>query len=178
VKREILQAKIATMSDAEALADLVNAAYRGAGGRHGWTHEAELISGTRAKASDVAALISDNSTTILIRRRDNPPALVGCVAIEMNGRNDCAISMLAVDPEHQVGGLGRVLLADAERFAADKGATFAKITVVEQRESLLAWYERRGYQRTGAYEAFPYDDDSVGTPLREDLQFVVLKKAL
>ena len=70
------------------------------------------------------------------------------------------------------------LLTDAEQFAAGKGATTAKITVVQQRESLIAWYERRGYRRTGTVEAFPYGDDSVGTPLRDDLHFVILEKAL
>jgi hypothetical protein len=54
----------------------------------------------------------------------------------------------------------------------------AKITVVQQREPLIGWYERRGYRRTGALEAFPYGDESVGTPLRDDLRFVVLEKAL
>jgi hypothetical protein len=67
---------------------------------------------------------------------------------------------------------------DAEQFAADKGATVAKMTVVQQRTSLIAWYERRGYRRTGAFEAFPYGDDSVGTPRRDDLRFVILEKTL
>lgn len=173
-----MRSKVATMADAGALADLVNAAYRGIGGRCGWTHEAELISGERAKASDVAAVIGDNLTAVLMRRHDNPPALVGCVAVEMNDASTCTISMLAVAPEFQTAALGRALLEDAERFAADKGATVAKITVVQQRDALLAWYERRGYRRTGSLEAFPYGDDSVGTPLRDDLRFVVLKKIL
>jgi hypothetical protein len=95
----------------------------------------------------------------------------------MNEANSCTVSMLAVAPGHQAAGLGRALLADAERFAANRTATVARMTVVQQRESLIAWYERRGYRRTG-YEAFPYGDDSVGTPLREDLQFVVLEKTL
>jgi hypothetical protein len=34
------------------------------------------------------------------------------------------------------------------------------------------------HRRTGFYEAFPYGDASVGTPLRGDLQFVVLEKDL
>ena len=37
---------------------------------------------------------------------------------------------------------------------------------------------RRGYRRTGANDAFPYGDDSVGRPLRTDLRFVVLEKPL
>jgi len=94
----------------------------------------------------------------------------------MDGAGKCTISMLAVAPEFQTAALGRALLKDAEQLAADKGTTVAKITVVQQRESLLAWYERRGYRRTGSHEAFPYGDASVGTPLRDDLQFVILEK--
>jgi ribosomal protein S18 acetylase RimI-like enzyme len=56
----------------------------------------------------------------------------------MNGASRCTISMLAVAPELQAAGLGRDLLADAEQFAADRGVTSAKITVVEQRETLIA----------------------------------------
>jgi len=173
-----MQSEIATVIDATPLADLVNAAYRGTGGHYGWTHEVELIAGNRASTSDVATLIGGSSTTVLIRRGDKPPALVGCVAIEMNSADHCTVSMLAIAPDHQAAGLGRALLADAEQFAANKGATIAKITVVQQRETLIAWYERRGYRRTGALEAFPYGDDSVGTPLRDDLRFVVLEKTL
>lgn len=173
-----MQLDIATLTDAEPLADLVNSAYRGIGGRRGWTHEAELISGGRASSSDVAAMISHGSTTVLVRRGDNSTALLGCVAVEVDGANKCTISMLAIAPELQAAGLGRALLADAEHFAADKGATIAKITVVQQREALIAWYERRGYRRTGSHEAFPYGDESVGIPLRADLTFVVLEKIL
>ena len=173
-----MQSEMATVADAKPLSDLVNAAYRGSGGRQGWTHEAELISGERAKSSDVAAMINDSSTTVLVRRADNPPALLGCVAVEMSGLSSCTISMLAVAPGLQAAGLGRSLLADAEQLATDKGATIAKITVVQQREALIAWYERRGYRRTGSHEAFPYGDDSVGIPLRADLRFVVLEKML
>lgn len=173
-----MPSEVATVIDATPLADLVNAAYRGAGGRRGWTDEAELIAGDRASSKDIAAMIGDSSTIVLVRRSDKPRALLGCVALERNSADHCTISMLAVAPELQAVGLGRALLADAEQFAADKGVTVAKITVVQQRESLIAWYERHGYRRTGSHEAFPYGDDSVGTPLRDDLQFVVLEKIL
>jgi hypothetical protein len=36
----------------------------------------------------------------------------------------------------------------------------------------------RGYRRAGKHEASPHGDDSEGTPLPDDLQFVVLEKAL
>ena len=173
-----MQTEVATARDAGLVANLVNAAYRGAGGRLGWTHEAELIAGDRTSATVVAGMLGDDATTVLIRRDDKSRKLLGCIAVEMNGTDQCTISMLAVDPDTQRGRLGRALLEDAERFGASKGAKIATMTVVRQRDSLIAWYERRGYRRTGALEAFPYGDDSVGQPRREDLSFVVLEKAL
>jgi ribosomal protein S18 acetylase RimI-like enzyme len=86
--------------------------------------------------------------------------------------------MLAVNPASQRGGTGQAMLEGAERFAAGRGTRVAAMTVIQQRETLIAWYERRGYNRTGEIEPFPYGDDSVGTPLRDDLQFVVLAKQL
>jgi hypothetical protein len=49
---------------------------------------------------------------------------------------------------------------------------------VSVRDSLIAWYERQGYRRTGETEQFPYEDARFGTPLRADLQFVALEKPL
>ncbi|WP_162918322.1 GNAT family N-acetyltransferase [Taklimakanibacter deserti] len=171
------QSEIATLIDAAPIADLVNAAYRGAGGRLGWIHEAKLLAGDRASLRDVVAMIDDVSTTVLVRRGGRSSALLGCVAIQMDGADRCVISMLAVDPELQSAGLGRALLADAEQFAASNGARSAVMTVIRQRQSLIAWYERCGYHRTGAV-AFPYGASKVGTPLRDDLDFVILEMAL
>jgi ribosomal protein S18 acetylase RimI-like enzyme len=173
-----MQSEIAAIADTDAIADLVNAAYRGVGGQRGWTHEADLISGSRVRASDVEAIIGASETAILIRRQTESPALLGCVAVEIGSDDRCTISMLAVSPACQRGAVGRSLLEDAEYVAVRRGAKVARITVVRQREALLAWYERRGYRRTGEHEDFPYGDDSVGTPLRDDLQFAVLEKLL
>jgi len=52
------------------------------------------------------------------------------------------------------------------------------MTVIRQREVLIAWYERRGYQRTGELKPFPYGDESVGRPKTRDLEFATLAKPL
>ncbi len=52
------------------------------------------------------------------------------------------------------------------------------MTVVNIRETLVAWYIRRGYSLTGEIEPFPYSDERFGTPLRDDLSFLVLEKSL
>ena len=86
--------------------------------------------------------------------------------------------MLTVDPRRQAEGLGRRLLSKAEDYLREQGAACVQMTVIALRHALIAWYERRGYRRTGKSEPFPYDDERVGVPLRDDLHFVVLEKFL
>jgi hypothetical protein len=71
------------------------------------------------------------------------------------------------------------VLAEAERVMRDElGCRHAKMTVIVQRAELIAWYERRGWQRTGEREPFPYGQLRAGQPRRDDLEFVVLSKSL
>ncbi len=50
-----------------------------------------------------------------------------------------------VDPALQNSGFGRKLLCAAEEYAAVHGARRIEMTVVNVRETLIFWYERRGY---------------------------------
>jgi hypothetical protein len=52
------------------------------------------------------------------------------------------------------------------------------MTVINVRGTLSAWYERRGYVRTGETKPFPYGDERFGLPQREDLHFEVFEKEL
>jgi hypothetical protein len=52
------------------------------------------------------------------------------------------------------------------------------MTVISVRDDLIAWYERRGYRRTGRMTPFPYGDERFGIPQRADLQFELLVKEL
>jgi hypothetical protein len=74
--------------------------------------------------------------------------------------------MLTVSPARQSRQLGRTILAAAEAIAADRGARRMRMTVVNLRDTLIAWYQRRGYALTGETEPFPYDDRRFGTPTR------------
>ena len=58
------------------------------------------------------------------------------------------------------------------------GAVEMRMTVIVQREELIAYYERRGYRRTGEVSPFPYGDERFGLPLRDDLAFELLVKEL
>ena len=86
--------------------------------------------------------------------------------------------MLTVRPDLQAHHLGRRILAEAEAIAAQSGARRLRMTVINIRDSLIAWYGRRGYVATLERKPFPYGDNRFGRPLRDDLCFVVLEKVL
>jgi ribosomal protein S18 acetylase RimI-like enzyme len=172
---------ICESADLAGIADLVNAAYRGEGGQTGWTSEVGMVDGQR---TTIAALKHDlagsDAVSILVLR--DAKDLLACVRLEqttgIHGQTICYIGMLAVRPGAQDRGLGRVMLDRAEAEGIGMGAHVARMTVVSVRESLIAWYERRGYHRTGETERFPYEGARFGEPLRSDLEFVVLEKPL
>jgi GNAT superfamily N-acetyltransferase len=78
-----------------------------------------------------------------------------------------------VRPDLQARQLGRQILAEAEARARAEGALRVRMTVVHLRDTLIAWYQRRGYVLTGETLPFLHSD-----PPRDDLRFVVLEKRL
>ncbi|MFB9369751.1 GNAT family N-acetyltransferase [Kitasatospora sp. NPDC001664] len=163
-------------ADVPALVALVESAYRGDSSRAGWTTEADLLEGQRTDAEGVAAVIEAPGSRLLLAERDGE--LLACCQLEHRG-DRAYFGMFSVRPELQGGGVGRQVLAEAERVAgAEWGARELEMTVIEQRADLIAWYERRGFRRTGEFSPFPYGDERFGVPLREDLRFERLTKAL
>ena len=96
--------------------------------------------------------------------------------LEPAGEDAGYIGLLSVRPDRQDQKLGRTLLAAAEDLARSRGVTLMRMRVINVRDTLIAWYERRGYALTGETEPFPYGDDRFGAPLRDDLCFVVLER--
>ena len=87
--------------------------------------------------------------------------------------------MFSVVPGLQGAGIGKQVLAECERIARDDWRLPAmRMTVIDIRDELIAFYERRGYRRTGILKPFPYGDERFGLPRRDDLRFEVLEKAL
>jgi len=79
----------------------------------------------------------------------------------------------------QNAGVGRALLAEAERIAREEWhCRQMRMSVIDIRDALIAWYERRGYRRTGEHKPFPYGDARFGIPKRDDLRFEWLVKTL
>jgi GNAT superfamily N-acetyltransferase len=85
--------------------------------------------------------------------------------------------MLTVRPDLQDQQLGRRMLAAAEDVARESGARRLRLTVINVRDSLIAWYGRRGYSLTGETLPFPFDG-RFGIARRDDLSFLVLEKPL
>ena len=172
-----LEIRSASVAEAPALAALVRRAYRGQESRVGWTTEADLLDGERVTVEQVAVKIAAPDGVVLALCAG--AELVGCCELARRGDRLAYFGMFAVHPPLQAAGLGRHLLAAAERYARQRwGATRMEMTVIGQREELIAWYERRGYHRTGERRPFPFDELPTETALRPDLHFVVLAKPL
>ena len=105
------------------------------------------------------------------------PCLLACAHV---AEDDGAgyFGMFSVKPDLQGGGVGKALLAEAERIAAEEWKLPAmRMTVIDIRDELIHFYERRGYRRTGIKKPFPYGDERYGIPKRDDLRFEILEKS-
>lgn len=180
----------AEAGDINALEQLLNRCYRQA---EGWTHEADLIGGIRTTAVELAAVMSEPTHYLFVYPKTDTGhrdgiemgELLGCIAIDMQDNADKSrayIGMFAVHPELQGQGIGHQMLQAAETFAnrhLQSRAQPSQITmsILNHRPELLAYYERRGYQLTGASMPFP-DDGNNGEPKRTDLQLLELEKTI
>lgn len=168
----------ATLQDARAVSRIVNNAYRGQDTEPGWTSEAGILAGPRADIAAIEQLIAAATPMVMVLRDGDTRCAAACICIERLDDTTWYFSMIAVDPQRQTQGLGKQVLAAAEDYVRAQGAKRARMTVIQIRTTLIDWYRRQGYQPTGETESFPYGDASVGVPLRDDLHFVVLEKAL
>jgi ribosomal protein S18 acetylase RimI-like enzyme len=167
----------ATAADIPDLHHLIESAYRGESSRAGWTTEADLLDGQRTDPEDLADILADPKQALLTAWHADE--LVGCVLIADRGEGAGYFGMLSIRPTLQGGGLGRRLVDAAHAALADRfGARRVRISVLPQRETLIAWYERLGYRQTGGTLPFPYGNPRFGLPKRDDLYFVVMECGL
>lgn len=166
----------ATVEDIPALVALVTAAYRGEGSRRGWTTEADLLDGNRIDPDVLRHDIGRPRSRILLLERGTE--LLACAHVaDEDGHG--YFGMFSVRPDLQGAGIGKRLLAECERIVREEWRlSTMRMTVIDIRDALIAFYERRGYRRTGEFRPFPYGDERYGIPLRGDLRFEVLEKSL
>lgn len=163
-------------TEVDALVALIESAYRGDSSRTGWTTEADILQGQRTDAEAVREAVKQEDSRLLTVWQGGE--LVACCRVEHRGGAGY-FGMFAVRPALQGAGLGKVIIAEAERrVRAEWGVREMHMTVISLRNDLIAYYERRGYRRTGQMVPFPYGDERFGVPLRDDLQFELLVKPL
>lgn len=134
--------------------EVIERAYRGDSARQGWSHEADLLSDTRTDRETLEAILANPHSMLLMAETDGVPQ--GCVQVTDHGGGSAYLGLLCVEPLLQAGGLGRRLIAAAEKTARLHYRAYRiTMTVIEQRTELIAYYRRRGYEPTGRRLDFP-----------------------
>ncbi|MGV3771057.1 MAG: GNAT family N-acetyltransferase [Sphingobium phenoxybenzoativorans] len=164
------EARPATAADLPEVHALIESAYRGDTAKAGWTHEADLLEGPRTSLEALEAILG-NPDELLLLFRDGS-AIIGCVHLTRLSATSAYFGLLTVQPGRQSGGLGKHIIATAEREAMRRfGARTMELSVVSQRPELIAYYTRRGYIETGDMKPFPI-------PLDPPFFLAVMRKPL
>ena len=171
-----ISSRTATVTDIKKIVALVESAYRGERSRQGWTTEADFLHGQRTDTEEVTELMEKPFSVFCLL--ESAERLIASVQLEQHGEQ-AKLGMFAVSPELQGRGLGKILLMEAETFAKQSwGCSEMVMLVITIREELIAWYQRRGYRRSGEFLPFPYGQPRYGVPQRDDLMLESLVKKL
>ena len=135
--------RIATPEDAEKITRVINSAFRVA--------EEFFIDGNRITQTEVEELLGKGA--FLLAETDGE--VNGCVYVEPRGERSY-LGLLSVDPDRQQGGVGSLLMNEAENYCREHGSSFMDILIVSLREELPAFYAKRGYVENGT-TPFPPD---------------------
>ena len=147
----------AEISDASAVAQLVNSAYRGEISRKGWTTEADLLEGLRTTRQELAEIIKREDAFMLIGIINNEIVATICCEWQAIADNNTAhFGMIAVKPTLQNKGYGKQIIQAAEALTRREWRVVGfTMTVISLRHELITFYEKLGYQRTGEFKEFP-----------------------
>jgi ribosomal protein S18 acetylase RimI-like enzyme len=173
--------RYARKGDAAAIVDLIERAYRGPEAAGKWTSEADLLRGPRTNQDEIVSLIDREDSRFIMAEESGK--LQGCCLVQGVGGepsrtiNAAYFGMFAIEPDAHGVGLGKIVIAEAERRVADLwGANQVVMTVINLRHELIAWYERRGYRQTGATLPFPFSETS--GEAHRDFYLVEMRKDL
>jgi predicted N-acetyltransferase YhbS len=135
--------RIAAPADAPRITSVINAAFRIA--------EGFFVDGPRIGQAEVEQLLVKGAFLLA----ENDDHVIGCVYVELRGERSY-LGLLSVDPSSQQGGLGSLLMLEAEKYCRERGSRAMDIYIVNVREELPAFYRRRGYVENGT-TPFPAD---------------------
>src|SRR5678816_939079 len=152
-----LPIRSAEFADAPQITAVINAAFRVA--------EEFFIDGNRITQAEVEESLAKG---VFLLAEVNGK-LNGCVYVELRGERSY-LGLLSVDPTCQQGGLGSLLMNEAEKYCRERGSHAMGILIVNLREDLPAFYEKRGYVESGT-TPFPPD-----VPTRIPCHFINMSK--
>jgi GNAT superfamily N-acetyltransferase len=138
-----LHIRVANPADAEAIALLINSAFRSA--------ESFFVDGNRIELEEVSDSLGKGTFLLL----EEEATLAGCVYVERRGERGY-LGLLAVNPSRQQCGFGSLLMTEAETFCSNLDCYFMDIKIVNLRKELPDFYRKRGYVETGV-STFPPD---------------------
>ncbi|KAJ5154939.1 Acyl-CoA N-acyltransferase [Penicillium coprophilum] len=172
-----LSFRVATEEDAAQLHQLVETAFRTTDSRKDWTDNLGLVSGFRPHIQEIVDVIN-KPDSVMLMAMDTQNTLVGAIGTSKRDANYARLFRLAVDTSQQRGGIGRQLLEYAEDYCQRTwGVTIAGLDALSCRQSLLQWYSRCGYKKTGETTPFPREKFA-DLVLPDDLCFVEFEKVL
>lgn len=131
--------RTARPDDLPSLVDVTNRAY---------VVEQFFIRGTRTTEADARALMANPEATFLVVDNPGDGGIVASVFMELRGDRGY-FAMLAVAPERQGQGLGRLLIEAVEAKCRGAGCRFLDIEVIDLRTELPPFYARFGFTRCG-----------------------------
>ena len=157
--KTIVTIRTATPADAAKITAVINAAFRVA--------EEFFVDGNRITQAEVEQSLGKGVFLLA----EEGGTLNGCVYVELRGERSY-LGLLSVDPAYQQGGLGSLLMSEAEKYCRERGSRFMDIYIVNLRTELPPFYERRGYVENGT-TPFPAD-----VPTRIPCHFINMSKPL
>lgn len=171
-----LRFSIATLEQAGAIQELVQAAFRADDSREDWTADVEMNRRFVITVEDIADKITHPDSVYLVATFEGQDdRLVACFGVAKRENQVARLFNLAVDPAYHRLGLGKKILVYTEAYAKNEvGATKLSIDALSTRKELIAWYLRFGFQKTGELVPFPVKIE--GLTLPEDLSFVQMEK--
>ena len=143
IAKDTIGIRLAAPADAAKITYVINDAFRIA--------EGFFVDGPRITQAEVEQLLEKG--TFLLAEADD--RLNGCVYVELRGERSY-LGLLSVDPACQQGGLGSLLMLEAEKHCRERGSRFMDIYIVNLRTELPPFYQRRGYVENGT-TPFPAD---------------------
>jgi predicted N-acetyltransferase YhbS len=158
MKMNAVQLRTGELRDADAVARLVNDAFR---------PERFFIDGERTNPENIRELMNKGKFLLA----EDGETLVGCVYVEPRGER-WYLGLLSVDPLRQRSGLGSVLMTAAEDHVRSAGATVMDLRIINLRIELPGFYRRLGYEQSGT-EPLPAD-----APVKQPCHFIQMSKKL